>query len=286
MSVFTDYLKSQGATEDDLKILDTPVARKAFDKMQADAAAAVSAATAEAQARMDTYRQQVETWDAEVTAINKKAQADAITAKAEAARTRALILASQDAGLKEVAESLGIKRDEMAPPSAAPGAGAPALPAGFDPSKYISRDDLASLTDRAGDGLAALQDMVLEHSQLFPDRPLNVREIRRAAVAARQDVYTYWENQYKVADARAARAKAADDARLDAVRKEEREKVTAEFADRMGNPSLGIPGPSTNVFVLRKGDVSREKQPWADGDRSSVRVSKVLGVIARQTPAN
>jgi hypothetical protein len=274
---WTEHLRANGASDEEIKILDSPAARKAFDKLQADVAAATEAGAQ----RLAAYEEEVKTWNDEVTDINKKAQAEAIRANAEAARTRALILNSQDAGLKEVAASLGIKRDEMAPPP-----GSPAVPANFDASKYITRDDLASLTDRAGDGLAALQDMVLEHAQLFPDRPLNVREIRKAAVAARQDVYTYWENQYKVGEARTARAKSADDARLEQVRKEEREKVTAEFADRLGNPALGIPAPSMNPFAPRK-DAAREgKQPWQDGDRSALRVQKVLGVIAKTTPAN
>ena len=64
--------------------------------------------------------------------------------------------------------------------------------------RYMAKEDFAKIADSIGDNLAALEDMVMEHKQLFPDRPLSVRQLRKEALASGKPVHQYWEEKYKV----------------------------------------------------------------------------------------
>jgi hypothetical protein len=276
---YAEYLKQNGATEDEIKILDVPASRKVFEKMQADTAAAQAAAQAatEAQAR---FKQETDAWyNDQILPNYTKMEREAAAAKANEARAVALIKASQDEGLRKVATDMGY--GEVVKDAAAP------TPPAFDPSKYIPRDELNGLMDRAGEGLAALEDMVMEHRQLFPDKPLSVRELRREAVAAKMTAYDYWEKKYKVPEARSAADTARQEARDNAIRKEAEDKVRAELASQYGNPNTSPVVPSVNPFAARTSDASRTKQPWEDGDRTNLRVERVMKVLgSQQTKAN
>lgn len=276
---YAEYLKSLGAAEEDIKILDNAIGRKAFDKLQADAASAAAEAK-DAQARFKT---ETDAWYNEQILPNyTKMEREAAAAKANEARAIALVKASTDEGLRKVATDMGYG-DVVAPPAAAAGA-----PPAFDASKYMSRDELAGLMDRAGEGLAALEDMVAEHRDLYPNSPrLNVRELRKEAVAAKMTAYDFWEKKYKVPEARAAADTARQEARDNAIRKETEDKVRSELASQYGNPNTSPVAPSINPFAARPSDSSRAKQPWEDGDRTNLRVERVMKVLgSQQTKAN
>ena len=273
---YAEYLKSQGASEEDVKVLDTAIGRKAFDKMQADTVAA-QAAAADAAQKMDAFKTETDAWyNTTILPNYTKMEREAAAAKANEARAVALIKASQDEGLRKVAEEMGYA---TVTPAAA--AAAAAAPANFDASKFVTTDRLNQLSMDVGAGLAALQDMVLEHSQLFPDRPLNVRKIREEALAAKKDVYSYWTEKYKVEDVRTARATAATEAHDKALREEGAAAARAELATQYGNPELRPVVPSVNPFAARPGS-NREKQPWEDGDRTNLRVERVMKVLGSQ----
>lgn len=244
---YAEYMKSLGATEDDLKVLDTPLTRKAFDAMQADA-----------EARVQNYKTEADNWYNNTILPNYQTMEQKLAAaSANEARARALILASQDEGLKKVAADFYKDGGNPNPAPANPNPGNP----GFDPNKYVTVDALQKMSDDVGAGLAALQDMVIEHSQLFPDRRLDVRAIRAEAVAARQNVYDYWQKKFDVPSARSAKEAAVVKSREDAIRKEEREKVTSELASTYGNPNTVPASSSSNVFAARPA-VGRDKMPW------------------------
>ena len=281
---YAEYLKSQGATEDDVKVLDTAIGRKAFDKLQSDATAAAADAAAAKQATAD-FKAETDKWYNETILPNYTTmEQKAATAAANEARAIALVRASQDEGLKKVAESMGYKTDGAPAAPAAPAAAA--LPSGFDPAKFVTQDSLAGIMDRAGEGLAALEDMVIEHHSLFPTERLNVRELRREAVAAKKTAYEYWEQKYKVPEVRATRAAADKSAHETKLREEgaaaEREKLATQY----GNPDLRPPVPSRNPFAAPPGR-DATKQPWEDGDRSAARVQRATkAVLDQQAKAN
>ena len=83
---WAELLKSQGVADEDIKILDTPATRKAFEKLQADAEAAIKAGDdAKAAAKKD--RDQLTGWFNETAVPEfKEMERRAIAAEAEAAK--------------------------------------------------------------------------------------------------------------------------------------------------------------------------------------------------------
>jgi len=251
MSKYGDFLRSQGASDADIALLDTPVAQKAFDALQADA-----------DAKILDYKKKADDWFETVAQPNlTKAQQDALKANAETARLRSIIAQSTDDGLKQVAKDMGFNLDGTAARTEPnPNPGNP----GFDPNKYFTRDEIVSIAEREGEAIAIAQDIAFEHRQLFPDKPLNFRELRQQARDKKVPVEQFWMDKFGVTaarDKRAADVRSADEARI---RKEERDKVTAELASQYANPNTVPASSSSNVFVPRPKD-GREKQPWEAG---------------------
>lgn len=273
-----ELLKSQGASEEDIKLLDTPIARRAFEAQQQAVTDATTAAAASDKAKKD-YEAQVDRWHNEqILPAYQRMEAESITSKAELAKAKAVLLSAQDAGLLKIAADMGFKQDGT--PAAPVNNGTPNI----DTSKFVTADRLNELVETAGNGLAVLQDIVMEHAQLFPDRPLKVRELRAAAVAERKSVEQYWSEKYGVPaarDKRDADAKTAYEARL---RKEGADAATQAFADRYGNPDTRPLVPSVSPLAPRTDGSGRDKMPWDSNDRSNDRVKKATSaVIAQQT---
>ena len=162
---YAEYLRSQGATDEDIKVLDTPLARKAYESMESRLAAE--------QGKLDTYQKQVDEYYKTTGATAKKLENEAIVAKAEAARAKTALMAAQDQGLLDVAKDLGYTPDDPAAKAAADRAAADRA------RDYYTRDEVKGVLESAGDGLAALTDAIAEHGMSFPTVPFNAREIRR-----------------------------------------------------------------------------------------------------------
>jgi hypothetical protein len=271
MSKYGDFLRTQGATEEDIKLLDTPLAQKAFDAQQS----AIAAAAADAQKRVDDYKAEADAWYNNTILPNYTAMEQRATAAAaNEARARALILASQDEGLKKVAAEMGYKPDTTPAPNLNPAA--PAI----DPAKFVTVERLQQLSDGVGEGLAELEDMVIEHNQLFPNQRLNVREIRKEALAAKSRVYDFWEKKYNVPAVREARAKADQEAYDKKLRDEGAASARTELASQYGNPDTRPLTSSANFLAPRPG--REAKQPWEVGDRSFERVQHATKVVMDQ----
>jgi hypothetical protein len=269
---YAEYLKENGATEEEIKILDTATARKAFDKLQNDGKADRDAA-ANDRAAAKKERDNMTNWF-EQTAVPefKDMERRAIASEANEAKLKVAWQSAYKQGVVslEQLQALGINADGTPPP---PKDNAGGLPPGFDPSKFVTADSLKGIADTAGDGLAALQDIVMEHAQLFPDRPLRVRELRREAVANNMLVENYWMQKYGVSAAREKRAadeKAAYEKRL---REEGAAEVRREFAAH-GNPDVRPFVNSANPWTERK-KAAGDKQPWErSGDNVTDRVNR------------
>ena len=141
----------------------------------------------------------------------------------------------------------------------------------FDPKahKLVTTDDIARYADLEGDAIAMMQDLAAEYQQLTGKNLLeysttdNEGRVMRGARALRQEALksgkrmdVYVADKFDFAGKRQAAADASRKAAEDAIRADERAKVTAQF----GDPNLRPMMPSQNPFVPRaEGDA---KQPW------------------------
>jgi hypothetical protein len=265
---YADYLIENGATKEEVTVLDTPAARRAYDKLQAQVAEAAQEKrkVADLVERNREWAQQVEMQNAEYLKQRDSAQI-------EVAKAAAAFQKMQDLGLIEIAE-------RMEPGSVQPRAGE--TPA-FDPKlleKYVDRDTLMAVAEREGDAIATAQDISFEHAQLFgsdPAKRLNFRELRKEAVSRKMPVESLWMERYGVSAAReaaAAKAQAAHEAKIAA---EAVTKYKSEHPET--NPMLAVPQvsrtPFTNALPSATAGV---KQPWqkSDAEKEQSRVGKAI----------
>lgn len=270
---YGEYLKSLGATEEDIKLLDTAIGRKTFEAMQAADARATAAESART-----TERTTLEKWrDEQVIPLVSDMQKKVILAEANEAKARQAIKTLQDQGLIDVAKDLGY---DTPPPANAPPANNGGAN-GFDPAKYFTKDDVVAIAAREGEAIAIAQDIMNEQRYLFPDKPVGptwFRDLRAKAQAANKSVEQYWMESNGVAAAREARTLADKTAYETRLRTEgataERERLSSTY----GNPDARPLVPSNSPFTKRP-DQGREKQPWEVEDRSNDRVQRATKAI-------
>jgi len=281
---YIEHLRANGASDDDIKALTegsfAATAIKSFDVAQARIATEVAAA-AKAKADATAYQEKADKWwNEQAIPEYQKMERESTLAKANEARIVAAIKASQDEGLKAIAKEMGYPVDgAAAPPDKKPDA--------IDTSKFVTQDMVLQLAEREGDAIAIASDIAFEHRQLFPDKPLNFREMRKSAVAAKKPVEQYWMETFGVAAAReaaaTARQKAHDDALVEQGKTAERERLTSLY----GNPDARPLQPSTSPFAVRK-ETGRDKQPWEVGEANLerdrvTRATKHVVEIAQKT---
>src|SRR5438876_554509 len=233
MSKYGDYLKSVGATAEEITVLDTPTAERAYEKLQAEAERAVTL-----DKQYKDYQAQVTDWYNQNDAKLKETQTGKIAAEAEAARHKAALMEAQRQGLIDVAKDLNW----------APEALKPADRGALD-DRYVSMDKFQQIADGIGGNLAALEDMVMEHRQLFPDKPLSVRQLRAEAVAANKSVYDYWVSKFKVGEARESAATKQRDAEIAKWKAEGAKEKETELVSKFGNPETRPMVPSRSPFA-------------------------------------
>lgn len=281
-----EYLRQSGADEESIKALTegsfSGAAKRAFDKLQADAAAAQEDAVKARKLASDTETTWKTFYENEVTPKYTDMQNQVVTSTAELARAKAAVLAAQEQGLSKVAEQLGWKTADGGgnPPSPA----APGVPANFDASKFVSLDQLNAIAEREGDAIAIAQDIAAEHALLFPGQRLNMRDLRKEAVARRISVMQMWEEKFGVAKARADAEAARQKAHDDAIAKQARDAAIAEMTGKYANPETRPLAPSSSPFTHRA-QTGRDKQPWertddASRDRVARATQKVLQTAA------
>src|SRR5271156_642766 len=255
---FAEYLKSKGADDATITAMDTPLAREVYEQMNARAAEAETLKT-----NMKAYETKVGEYYETTKAQADKRDRELILSRAEAARTRAALLAAQEQGLIDVAKDLNLKLDEPAKTPA-------------DAPNYLTLDAVKPYLESAGDGLAAVIDATAEHSRLFPERPFNARQIRLEAVAANKPFYQYWEEKFGVRQARDAYETKQREAYELKLRKEGADAERAKFASEYGNPMTRPATPSNSPFFSRKTDDGKPRQPWAasEDENSNARVRR------------
>ena len=258
MPSYAEYLKSFGATEEDLKVLDTPVARKAYDKMVADQEAAVNQEKQNSQQAMQGYREEMNNWyEQKVLPEWENYKTEAATAKANEARAQAIVreASKTNEGLKKVAENMGWDIE---------GNRSPAEVKKEQPTQgnYFTREETLNAFNKAEDAIALAQDLASEYSLYYPNQRLNMRQLNQEAKAARKPIEQYFNEKYKINEMRAKMEQDRQTARDEAIRKEEREKVQSEYASKYGNPMTRPPMPSDNPFAKINRPAADSKQPW------------------------
>lgn len=268
-TTWIEYLKTQGASEDDIKALDTPIARKAWDQQQTESTK-LAADRDKFKADKDAY----DKWYAE-TALPATERAiqerDVAVANLLAEQTRLKKL--QEAGLIELAE-----QNNPGSTAAKPGE----TPA-FDPAKHnlVTTDVLRAIADKEGEAIAVMADIAEEHRELFGTR-LNARELRKQAIAAGKPLEQIWMETYNVAAKRAEKS-AAEKAVYE---KKIAEDAVAKYRSEQGNPSTASPLPSTNPFTKGSSQTvnGSTAQPWqrSEGERQNDRVNRALKSLPLQ----
>lgn len=280
MSAYADYLRANGATEDEIKVLVTPASERAYTAMQASLAEAQTQATAAA-TKADTY----EKWYHEkAVPYVQNLERDIVKTAAEGAKAREALVTAQKRGLLNVAKDLGYELEPTVPAATAPGA----PPAGFDSSKFIDRDTFIQTIGKEGDAIAAAQDIALEHQYLFgadPSKKLNFRSMRERAMREGKSVEQVWMDTYSVAAARKSREEADRQTYEKKLRDEGAEAERSRLASMYGDPNQRPPVPSTSPFAFRP-QTGRDKQPWErNDDMSTDRVQratqKVMNTVTK-----
>ncbi len=262
---YAEYLKANGATEDEVKVLDTAVARRAFDKSQEETVAAREAA-AKLEQTMQSYEQRVNQWYQENDAKLKQVQNQAITSAAEAARAKAALIEAQRQGMVDVAKDLGYDPEPPKTP----------VPAAPD-ERYLTMDKFNQAGDAFAANLAGLLDAANEHARLFPGTPFNAEQLRREAQASGKTLLPYWEEKYKVRDAREQAAQKQRDAEIAKWKQEGAKEAETKLASIYGNPEMRPMVPSKSPFTPRKDDTLRaDNQPWnkSESQLSNDRVTR------------
>ncbi len=145
---------------------------------------------------------------------------------------------------------------------------APVVPAG------MTKEEIATMLDERARQLAAgaqgyygeIFEIQHQHQQLF-GKPINGKELMKAATMAKQTPEEYWKATYKPDEKREELAKKADDERITKIREEERQKVLSELS----NPATKPLADSQNPFYVPAGSAT-EVDPFSDtetdGDRA------------------
>jgi hypothetical protein len=265
MATYAEYLKSQGASEEEIKILDTAIARKAYERLEASVVANHEEAVKQAKIATD-YQANVNEWFDKHDKEFKTVESSLIAAKANEARAVAALRTAHERGMIDVAKDLGYNFDQPNAPVKKE-EGAPAL----DASKYFTKDDILAIATKESEAIAIMSDIAAEHVYLFGAPLRSARELRAEAVKRNLPLEQVWMEKFGVAKARTDREAADTKAKEDVLRKQITEQVTAEFASKYANPDTRPLESSRSPFAPRPA-VNREKAPWEtnlDGENGS-----------------
>jgi hypothetical protein len=253
---YAEWLKSQGASDEDIKILDTSVGRKAFERMQT-----VETDFNKFKETAATFQDQVNNYYETEKERRARLDNEIIAAKANEARAVAALRTAHERGMVDVAKDLGYNFDN--PPNNPPQNTPPPTPS-LDASKYYTREEINAIARSEGQAIAVTASILNEHARLFPDRPLDFESLYSRAVERKIPVKQLWMDEFKVQEARDSAAKRIQDERDNKIRKEEADRVRAEMASQYGNPETRPLQPSSSPFTFRK-ETGRDKQPWEVG---------------------
>ena len=128
-------------------------------------------------------------------------------------------------------------------------------------------------------GDAVLLDAANEHARLFPNVPFNAEQLRREAQSQGKTLLPYWEEKFKVRDAREQAAQKQRDAEIAKWKAEGAKEKETELVSRFGNPETRPMVPSKSPFAVRPDDKLRaDNQPWNKSETQLANDRVVRGV--------
>jgi hypothetical protein len=251
-----EWLKQQsGLTDDELKAWEAVLGDAKFKgmlKKLADANTAGEAARKKAEAELEQFTKRYN--DEFVPAMRDVTQ-QSIKAEGEAAALKAKLAKAKEFGI--------VLEDDPANPNPNPNPAAPRAPGSPDPN-LVTRDDFGRFSQSQANTIVQLQDLNAEHFSLF-GAPLGntqalVDEANRQRLLGNKNftLRNAWEAAHNVAAKRAevtaAAQKKHDDEVAERVRKEERERHSANPNTRSGNTS--------RFSTYKPTDAGSDKKPW------------------------
>ena len=281
MPKLEDLLKSKGYTDADLTSLAPLLADSRFRTT-------LEEQVANLETERDLFKNQVtefEDWR-QKTAIPKFDEIAAREAEArqESARLREEI---------KIARDYGYLPPEKQPPPVDPqvaratNSAAVAQAEAFDPAKHnlVTRDEIGRFANLEGEAIAMATDLAEEYRILYPGQSIysyegqngtrGMRALRLEALAKKQNLDSYISEKFafptKRAEVDAKRLAEAEEA----IRKDERAKVAAEY----GNPALRVPMASRFPFIPKK--PQEGGQPW-EKSPSELRDRRLANAIKNQ----
>ena len=255
MKTYTEFLKENGATEDEIKVLVTPKAESAYAKMMAEVDASQKSAK-EAQDKLTQY----DNWyNTEAAPQYQSALNEAASARARAAAFEEQLKTAREYGLAP--------KDDTQPSAPPPKKDEPPV---IDP-RYVTADTLKQTAEIVGDNWADMADIMQEHHRLFgTDVPM--AELRKDAISQKKHIKQIWADKYQVPANRDELAQKAKTEYENKIRQEERQKVLSE----MGNPQTRPLMPSDSPFTKKPSEPTA--QPWAKSETqaSNDRVARAV----------
>src|SRR4029077_3273871 len=100
--------------------------------------------------------------------------------------------------------------------------------------RYLTLDKFTAATDTFASNLTAMLDAANEHARLFPGQPFNAEQLRREAQAAGKTLLPYWEEKYKIREARDAAAAKQRDAEIAKWKAEGAKEKETELVSKFG----------------------------------------------------
>src|SRR5262252_8631071 len=198
MGKYYDFLVANGASAEEAKTMDSPLAEKLYLRQVAEQEE-IRTAAAKTDEDFKKYQDAVNNWYTENNGKLTQAQNDAIAAKAEEARAKAALVEAQKRGLLDVAKDLGWSEE---PPKKE-------LPAADD--RYVSKQDFGNLMSDAGASLARMADLKDEYFSLTGQR-LNLSAlVAESKAAGASDVFSYADKKFNLPAKREEAAKKSRD---------------------------------------------------------------------------
>src|SRR5258707_13520199 len=109
MATYTEYLKAQGATDNEIKLLVTPRTEAAFAKMEEG----LMREKARADAAVTGQKVYEDWYNKQAVPYVQKLEREVVVSAADAARTRTALLTLQERGLVDIAKDLGLKPEDL-----------------------------------------------------------------------------------------------------------------------------------------------------------------------------
>ena len=228
------YLAEQGLTAEEIAaLIGNEKAMKAMNAALGKYDEGVSLAS-KAQTDLEaanTARTEAEKfWEEKVTPALAGVDKKVATASSEAARYKAYLQSLKDQGYDVPADLL------TAPTTTTTTTTTPTS------GNFLSREDFTKEMQGTGLTLVQLNALSNKYQDLYGTPYLTGEEDFIEAQKARKPMRQYVAEKYKFDDKAREKAAAAENARLDAVRKDERDKVTAELTAKYGsNPETRAP---------------------------------------------